>query len=219
LGAFLARHPFKIVAADRRRGRRFPRTAVAEAFLMLYAVIALVSALGATATAVSYAFLMPLAVAVPLACIQLSFDFVGRSRGLVPELAGALGLAAISSSIALAAGWPLPISLALWAVVAARSIPAMLYVHTRIQELHGGTPSVAPALIAHTLALIGIILLAILNVTPLLAVFAMNVLLVRAVHGFSKPPHAATAKQIGLREVAFGAFTVLAVAVGYIMGW
>src|SRR3954463_11180737 len=36
IGAFLARHPFKIVAGDRRRGRRFPRTPVAERFTILY---------------------------------------------------------------------------------------------------------------------------------------------------------------------------------------
>src|SRR5919107_5545462 len=40
VGAFLARHPFKIVAGDRRRGRRFARTPVAERFTMLYAAVA-----------------------------------------------------------------------------------------------------------------------------------------------------------------------------------
>ena len=50
LGAFLKRHPFKIVAGDRRRGRRFPRTAVAERFALLYACLALAGLLAAATT-------------------------------------------------------------------------------------------------------------------------------------------------------------------------
>ena len=40
MGAFLARHPFKLAVGDWRRGRRIPRTALAERFAVLYVCIA-----------------------------------------------------------------------------------------------------------------------------------------------------------------------------------
>src|SRR3954465_4543353 len=41
VGAFLVRHPFKIVTGDRRRGRRFARTPYAERFTLVYAATGL----------------------------------------------------------------------------------------------------------------------------------------------------------------------------------
>src|ERR1043165_2882142 len=82
VGAFLARHPFKIVAGDRRRGRRFPRTPVAERFTALYAVGARGGFAFALLTARGFAFLLPLALALPLGAVQLWFDARGQSRGL-----------------------------------------------------------------------------------------------------------------------------------------
>jgi YwiC-like protein len=131
LGAFLARHPLKLVAGDRRRGRRFPRTVVAQRFVLLYGVVALAGLLAASATAVNYQFLLPLLLAAPFATVQLAFDATGRSRALAPELAGSFGLAAVSTSIALSAGWPLPAAFGLWAVLAARVVPTILYVRAR----------------------------------------------------------------------------------------
>jgi YwiC-like protein len=64
LGAFLARHPFKIVAGDRRRGRRFARTPAAERFTLLYGAVALAGFVWALASARGYSFLLPLAFAV-----------------------------------------------------------------------------------------------------------------------------------------------------------
>ena len=59
VGAFLARHPFKIVAGDRRRGRRFARTPVAERFTILYGGAALASFTLAIVTAQKFVFLLP----------------------------------------------------------------------------------------------------------------------------------------------------------------
>src|SRR5437764_14320935 len=54
LAAFLARHPLKLIMADRRRGRRFARTPVAERFVLLYILIATLSLLAAIKTVSSY---------------------------------------------------------------------------------------------------------------------------------------------------------------------
>src|ERR687890_633728 len=104
VGAFLARHPFKIVAGDRRRGRRFARTPYAERFTLAYAAAALAGFALALFTSKDYTFLLPLAVAAPLAAVQLWYDAAGRSRGLLPEVAGSVAMGSVACSLALAGG-------------------------------------------------------------------------------------------------------------------
>src|SRR5688572_3480097 len=77
--AFLARHPFKIVAGDRRRGRRFARTPYAERFTLAYAAGAAAGFALALYASTDYTFLLPLAAAAPLAALQLWHDATGRS--------------------------------------------------------------------------------------------------------------------------------------------
>ncbi|HZG52600.1 MAG TPA: YwiC-like family protein [Pyrinomonadaceae bacterium] len=217
LGAFLARHPFKIAAGDRRRGRRFPRTAVAERFALLYACLALAGLLAAATTAASYQFILPLLLAAPFAAVQLVFDATGRSRALAPELAGSFGLAAVSTSIALADGRPLPAAFGLWVILASRVVPTILYVRARLQLKHGETPGLSPVFISHVGALGIVVALALMKVAPLLAVPALLVLLLRAAFGCSETAQRASAKQIGIGELAYGAMTVLAVAAGHLL--
>jgi len=218
LGAFLARHPFKIVAADRRRGRRFPRTAVALKFLLLYGGIAAAAGLAALLTAESYAFLLPLAAAVPLASVQLFYDAKGQSRALLPELAGSFGLAAVAAGIAAAGGWTLAAALVLWAVMTGRVVPSILYVHARLARLHGETPSTLPTLVTHAAALVFVAVLAWRGATPGLAVAAFAVLLVRAFAGLSAKKGGGSAMRVGVAEIGYGVLTVLSVAVGYRLG-
>src|SRR5437764_8878495 len=97
VGAFLTRHPLKIVVADRRRGRRFPRTPVAERFALLYACGAALGLLAAIKTAVGGEFLLPLALSAPLVSVQLIYDAKGRSRELLPEVSGSIVLASVSA--------------------------------------------------------------------------------------------------------------------------
>ncbi|HEU4597793.1 MAG TPA: YwiC-like family protein [Pyrinomonadaceae bacterium] len=217
-GAFLARHPFKIVAGDRRRGRRFPRTPYAEAFFLLYGALALAFALATAATAISYAFLLPLLVAAPFVVVQLFFDATGRSRALAPELAGSAGLAAVSASIALADGWPIVPALALWALLAGRAVPSILYVRARLRRLHGETPPTLHVFVTHAAALALVCLLAWLKLAPPLAALAFLVLLLRAFTGLSAPRDKGSAKQVGITEIVYGALTVFAVAFGHLPG-
>ncbi|HLM56392.1 MAG TPA: YwiC-like family protein [Pyrinomonadaceae bacterium] len=217
LGAFLARHPFKIAAADWRRGRRFARTAAAERFLLLYGGVALASALAAAATAGSYAFLLPLLAALPFASAQLAFDAGGRGRTLLPELAGSFGLAAVAASIAMAGGWPLAASLGLWAVLAGRVVPSILYVRARLRRLYGETPSSLPTVAAHVAALVLVALLAWAGVAPPLALAAFVILLLRAVAGLSAGGGGGSAKQVGISEIFYGVVTVAAVAAGHLV--
>lgn len=217
LGAFLARHPLKIVAGDRRRGRRLARTPAAERFTLLYGAAALAGLLAALAAAPDCRFLLPLALAAPLAASQLFYDATGRSRALLPELAGSTGMAAAAAAIALAGGAPVALALGLWAVLAARVVPTILYVRARLSKLHGKGESAAPGFAAHALALAAVSCLAWAGVVPAAAAFVMAVLLARAAYGTARR-WPSTARGLGFSEIAFGALTVFAVAAGHRLG-
>lgn len=217
LGAFLARHPFKIVAADRRRGRRFARTHAAERFTLLYGAVALAGLLAAARAAPDYRFLLPLVCAAPLAAAQLFYDAAGRSRALPPELAGSAGMAAAAAAVALAGGAPWALALGLWAVLAARVVPTILYVRARLSGLHGRDESAAPGFVAHAAALAAVAYLAWAEVVPAAAAAVMAVLLARAAYGTARR-WPATARGLGFSEIAFGALTVFAVAAGHHLG-
>ena len=62
-----------------------------------------------------------------------------------------------------------------------------------------------------------VVALALMKVALLLAVPALLVLLLRAAFGFSETAQRASANQTGIRELAYGALTVLAAAVGYLL--
>ncbi|HKC65199.1 MAG TPA: YwiC-like family protein [Pyrinomonadaceae bacterium] len=215
MAAFLARQPLKMVMGDRRRGRRLRRTPVAERFSLLYSTISLLSFLAAIETATSYEFLLPILLAAPLALVQLVYDRASRSRALLPELAGATAMASIASSMALAALWPRAAAFGLWAILAARVVPTILYVRARLGTLHGRKASKGVVITMHILALIAVLTLAWIKLVPALAIIALLILLVRALFGFSGYDRAVNAKQIGIRELGFGATMVIAIALGH----
>lgn len=218
IATFLARHPLKLVMADRRRGRRYARTPIAGCFVLLYTMIAAFGLLAAIMTTASYEFLLPLLLAAPLALIQLLYDRVNRSRALLPELAGSTAMAAVASSIALSAGWPRPLSLALWSILTARIIPTIIYVRARLKILHGGQASTSIVLIMHVLALAVAFALSWAKLAPALAVVALLILLIRALSGLSRRDRTVSAKQIGIRELGYGAMTIITVVLGHYFG-
>lgn len=212
-GAFLARHPLRLVNADRQRGRRFPRTRVAERFLILYAAIATAGAIATALSAADGQWLWPLAVAGPFALLQIALDARGRGRRLLPELAGAIALAATAPSIALAAGWPRPAAYALWALMTARAVPAILYVRARLNLLHGTEPAATLTMVVHAAALAVAIACAFAGLSSSVTGIVFLVLLLRAAYGLAGLDRATSAKSIGLREICFGAITVGTIAV------
>jgi len=192
VAAFLVRHPLRLALQDRKRGARYPRTAVCEAFAASYALVALIAF-----SLAGIEPLVPLLAVAPLALIQVFLN----GRSLAAETLGSLVAGASATAIVLAAHQPLTIALALWALVVARGIPSILYVRATL-----GRGNRAVMIAAHVAA----VLLAI-AIAPLPATFAMVVLLARAVPNASK----LRAKEIGIREIAYGVLTVVLIAIGY----
>ena len=136
----------KIALGDRRRKRRFPRTTFAArvASIEIVAAVALLAAAGWLAAS---AFWIPLVVATPFVIVELWFDIRARSRRLVPEVAGAIAIATVAATIALADGVEGRIAIGLWLVLAGRVVASVPYVRDQIARIHGrpGTPGLVRA--------------------------------------------------------------------------
>ena len=209
VGFFLARHPLTLLVTSRCRVS--PRKALAKRFAALYLAIG-----GAGfAAAIIFSrpsFVLPLLVAMPLGIVQLTYDWTGRRRALTSEIAGATAVASLAAAIALCGTWPAPAAFALWAIMIARAVPAILYVRTYLARRHSRPWSSLPMLSAHIIGIMGVAILASNGLAPRLAVVAMIVLLARALITLNTLQ--VTAKQLGFTEIAFGAVTTFMVILG-----
>ena len=217
IGLFLARHPYKLAVRDWRTGRRGRRALIAERFAVLYLLVGLLAASLAVKTG-GFTFLLPLIFAVPVAIVQLAFDSLGRSRSLIAELAGAAATGSLASAIALSGGWPRATAFALWVIMAARSIPTILYLRTRLRLMRGKSSSRWWPLVAHVAALMATASLCVFELAPWLAGGAMLVLLIRSVLGLSRSKNQTTPQRLGVGELIFGALTVTLSVFGYALG-
>lgn len=214
LGAFLARQPLKLTVGDRRRGRRYPRTRWAERFVLAYGAVALL-AFGAAWLMTDRAFWPPLLLAIPPAAVQLRFDLMKQSRTLPAELGGAVALAALAATIAMAGGWALGPALLLWLLLVLQAVPAIIYVGARLRLARGEPARRSPTYVAHSVALVVAVGLAWLGAAPWLATVAFALLVARAIIGLLPRSLATPTPLVGVQELGFSFLTVAAVALGF----
>ena len=217
LCAFLIHQPLKLALKDRLKGRRTPRSLLAERFALGYGLLALLL-LGIVGITSDLHFLVPLLFALPLLFVQIWYDAHNQSRGLIAELCGTLALGGAAAAVAILGGWSFRAALALWLIVASRSIPSILYVRTRLRLEHGKPIRPDPVWIAHSAALLIILLAAVTNVIPAAVIGAFVLLLARALIGLSRWRKPRSAKQIGLMEIAYGLSVVAITAMSYAFG-
>lgn len=216
LGAFLTRHPLQLALGDRQRGKRYPRTILAERFALGYGLLTLLG-LGGAAWLAEAPFWQALALAAPLAALQQAYDLRKQSRALAAELAGAAALAALTPAILLAAGWELTAAFVLWFILIARAIPAILYVRARLRRVRGIAASATSSFLAHGMALAVVAGMAAAGLTPWTAPLALAILALRAIYGLSSRRRPIRAAIVGFQELAFGILTVALVTVGYLI--
>ena len=209
--AFVARTPLKVVLVDRWRHRRLDRSRLAARIATVE--LAAIATLGvwAASAASGRSFWVPLAMAAPLVGIELWFDMRSRSRRLVPELAGTIGIGSIVAAIVLASGESTTLALGLWVVVSARAVAAIPYARTQVFRAHGRpvtrwhTDLAQGSAVAATVAAW---LLAAIPGTPVLAVAAVAVFNIAAVRGPVK-----RAVVIGIQQMTFGIAVVAVTAI------
>ncbi|HEX6419905.1 MAG TPA: YwiC-like family protein [Acidimicrobiales bacterium] len=211
LVAFLARTPLKVALVDRRRGRHLDRTRLAWRVLALElaALAALVAVAAATA---SGPFWVPALIAAPLVALELWFDMRSRSRRLVPELAGAVGISAVAGMVVLAAGEGAALAAGLWLVPAARAATAVPHVRAQVARLHGRSTAPSTLMGADAAALAGAA--AALALDPALAAGAVAVTAAVGVHRLGAHRPVPPPKVLGLRQMALGLAVVAVTAAG-----
>lgn len=213
--AFFARTPLKLVLVDRWRSRWLARTTLAAK--LAAAELAVIAALALyVALAGDPRLWIPLAFAAPLILLQLWYDMRSRSRRLLPELAGTIGMGAVATAVALAAGADAKISVGLWIVVAARGGAAVPYARTQVLRLHRRAHHLWHSDLAQLIALLGVSAGWVAGLVPgaaAVAVAAVTVFNTISVRLAPRP-----AKVIGIQQTVFGvaviAITAVAVAVG-----
>lgn len=216
VGFFLARHPLTLVMLNRKR--ESPRMALAKRFAFLYLAIGAASFVAALIFT-QQSFILPLLIAAPVAIVQVAHDWTGKRRVLLSELAGAIAISSLVSAIALGGGWSKPAAYAVWAIMIARAVPAILYVRAILARLHRQSASSLPMVSAHVLALVAACVLYQQGLAPLLVIAVMLILLLRAMIIYSfVNPNRVTARRLGFSEIAFGALTVFAIALGNAFG-
>jgi hypothetical protein len=211
--AFLARHPLKLAAADWRQGRRSPRTIACERLAFVYASIAACGL--ALASTGAPGFWWPLAAAVPLALFQLAHDARSHGRLLGPELAGGVALGAVAAAELRAGGAAHPLALAVWILLAAKAVGAVLYVRARLRCDRGAPFDRLGVFAAHAALLVLAAVVAVRGLGPWIGVAAAGLLLARAWHGLSRFHRRVRPQAVGFTEMAYGIAFAAALAVGY----
>jgi hypothetical protein len=214
VAAFLIRHPLRLALMDRRKGVRYPRTALAEGVAMGYAVLALAFALAAVLVAQA-PFWPAVVLAAPPALVALGYDARGRSREALPEAAGAVALGGSASAIALAGGLAAGPAFGAWALLALRGTTAVLYVRARLRLDRGRPSGTGTVLWSHVAAVVAAGALAAAGWGPGLGLLALLLLLLRAVHGLSSRRPRLRPQALGFREMAWGLATLVLLAAGY----
>lgn len=209
--AFLARTPFKLALVDVARHRRLPRTGVA-ARVAAVELVALGTLVITAAVLADGPFWVPALVAVPLVALELWFDVRSRSRRLAPELAGAVGIAAVAAMIVLADDGDPRLAAGLWLVLAARALTSIPFVRVQIARLHG-RPSRPVTLVVTDLAALVVAGAAVALDAGLVA-GAGAVLAVVAFQRVTARGPVPRAGVLGARQVVLGLVVVFVTALG-----
>ncbi len=206
LVGFLARTPLRIVLIDRHRDRRLDRTSLARRVLALEALV-LVAFLVVVVWNATGLWWQPIAVAAPLVAVELWYDARSRSRRLVPELAGTVGIASIAAAVALAGGLETATAHGLWLVMGARAVAAVFFVRLQLRRAkkqpHNTSVSDLAQLGAIGVTLIGLALDAVplAGVAAVAALAAVHVALAR-----TAPPRTGV---LGAQQIVLGLTVVL----------
>ena len=209
--AFLVRTPLKLVAVDLRRGRWLDRSRLALR-IAIVELIVLASAVALTVAMAGWSWLAPVVVAGPLVAIELSFDVRSRGRRLVPELCGAVGIAAVAAAIVLAAGRSNGLAAGVWLVLAARALGAIPFVRVQILRLRRGRGPVWQSDLAQVASMAVATAAVVADRRLLLGLVGVVMLAAAQSVWVRRAP--IPAKRVGLRQMGMGLALVAVAAVG-----
>lgn len=197
----LVRAPAKVVAVDLRRKRWLDRSRLALQIAAAQLFV-LGAAVGAAILLAGWSWFVPVVVAAPLVAVEMSFEIRSRARKLMPELCGAIAVAAVAGSIVIAAGRSSGLAAGVWLVLAARATGAIPFVRVQILRLRRGAGPVWQSDLAQGCA-VALAAIAVMADRRLLPGLAAIVVLADAQSVWVRRAPI-PAKQLGLRQMAMG---------------
>ena len=209
--AFLVRTPLKLAVIDVRRDRWLSRSALALQ-IAIGELVALVALAVLSTIVAGAAWMVPLAIAAPFVLVQLWFDVRSRGRRLLPELCGAVGMAAVAAAIVIAAGRSNRLAAAASLILAARSIGAIPFVRVQIVRLRRGSGPVRQSDLAQLAALALAVRAGLLARGIWPAAIGVALIGVLQTVWARRPP--VPAKVLGMRQLALGLALVAVAAIG-----
>jgi hypothetical protein len=209
--AFLARTPLKLLLVDAHRGRTLARTRLARRVLAVE-VLLLAGLVAAAVIDATAPFWAPLAVAAPLLALDLWFDMRSRGRRLLPELCGSIGIGSVAAAIVLAGGGDGTVAIAVWLVLVARAVTAIVSVRDLVGALHGRDRRPGQLVVADLVAVA--VAAAAVVVDRAAAAGAAAVIVVIGVQRLLATLPTKRAVVLGLRQTALGLFVVALCAIG-----
>ena len=142
----------------------------------------------------------------------VAFDIRSRGRRLVPELCGAVGIAAVAASIVLAADRSGRLAIGVWLVLGARVVGAIPFVRVQIMRLRRGHGPVWQSDVAQATSVAVAVMAVVADRRLLAGLVGVVVLAVMQSVWVRRAP--IPAKQIGLRQMAIGLALVAVTAAG-----
>jgi hypothetical protein len=209
--AFVVRTPAKLVAVDVRRHRWLPRTRLALSIALAESALLGAAVIGAIALS-GWSWLVPVSIAIPLVAIELSYEVRSRGRRLVPELCGAVGVAAAAAAIVVIGGGSGRLAAGAWLVLAARAVGAIPFVRAQIVRLRRGSGPVGTSDLAQVAA-VAVAAVAVALHRPLLVGSVGVALLATAQLVWVRRPPIAP-KRLGMRQLWLGLALVALTAAG-----
>ena len=214
LVAFMVRTPLRLVLVDHYRGRSLERTNVARRLVAGEATV--LAALVSTAITQSQGeFWLPALIAGPFITTAFWFEMRSRSRRLVPELAGAVGVSSVAAMVVLADGGNAWLAAGAWLILAARAVTSIPHVRDAIARLHGRPRKIALGVVADVVAVV-VAIVAISLYHALLAAggAVVAVVVIQRIAGRAPVPRPAI---LGMRQMAMGLGVVTATAIGILV--
>jgi hypothetical protein len=210
-GGFLARTPAKLAGVDARRGQWRDRSRLAARIAAVELVVIVALVVVATVSA-GWRWWLPVLAAGPLVAIELWFDLRSKSRRLVPELCGAVGVAAAAAAVVLAAGADDRLAFAVWLVLTARAVMTIPFVRAQIMRARRGITDTRGSDVAQLAGLA--VAAGAIAIEPTVWPGATILALIAAAESWWVRRDPPAVKVIGLRQMGLGFAVVLATAIG-----
>jgi hypothetical protein len=194
------------VFVDRLRGRWLDRTTLAGQIVLLESLL-LWLLVGVAIWTADHAWWYPMVPGALLISIALWYDARSRSRRLLPELAGTIGISAIAAAIALAGGADIMLAYGMWLVMAARAAAAVFFVRLQLRRAkhQPHRPPMNDA--AQGAAIAAVIVGVAADLVPIAGAASVVALcLIHAILARLPPPRAAV---LGAQQVVLGLTVVL----------